>query len=378
MEMNTRLQVEHPVTEEVYGVDLVAWQLQVAAGGALPLSQSELTPSGHAVEVRVYAEDPSRGFLPTGGRILGEWVPDSEGLRVDSGIREGMVVGSSYDPMLSKVIAWGANRDAALQHLRRGLALTVVAGVTTNLPFLRALLDDEDVRAGRLDTGLIARKQEALTDLAVPDDVFAVAGLARLWELAPDVAQTRDPFEVATAWRIGEKGWATWQMRAGDRAATVHVRGWRHAAEVRIDDGDVLPARIDWDGAGEALVTVGGVLHHVVVVDDADTAWISSPDLGSWAVEEQDELSAARHEEAGGGGTLTAPMPGTVTVVHVAEGESVAAGQTLLVVEAMKMEHPITAPIDGVVAQVHVSAGQAVAMDAPLAVVAAPSEGDEA
>ena len=370
MEMNTRLQVEHPVTEEVYGVDLVAWQLQVAAGGALPLSQSELTPSGHAIEVRVYAEDPARGFLPTGGRILGEWVPDAEGLRVDSGIREGMEVGASYDPMLSKVISWGPDRDAALHHLRRGLALTVVAGVTTNLPFLRALLDDPDVRAGRLDTGLIERKQAELTSLAVPDDVFAVAGLARLWELAPDAAQTRDPFEVATAWRIGERGWASWQMRVGDRAATVRVRGWRHAAEVRIDDGPVIPARIDWDGVGEARITVGGVLHHVIVVDDDDTAWISAPDLGSWAVEEQDELSAARHEEPGeAGGTLVAPMPGTVTVVDVEEGESVTAGQALVVVEAMKMEHPITAPFDGVVAEVLVSAGQAVAMEAALVVV---------
>ena len=372
MEMNTRLQVEHPVTEEVYGVDLVEWQLQVAAGGSLPLTQSELTPSGHAVEVRVYAEDPARGFLPTGGRILGEWVPDAEGLRVDSGVREGMTVGSSYDPMLSKVIAWGSDREAALHHLRRGLALTVVAGVTTNLPFLRALLADDDVRAGRLDTGLIERKQAELTTLDVPDDVFAVAGLARLWELAPDVEQTRDPFEVATAWRVGERGWATWQMRAGDRAAAVHVRGWRHAAEVRIDEGPVIPARIDWDGAGEAIVTVGGLLHHVVVVYDGDTAWVSAPDLGSWAVDEEDELSAARHEEGAGAGTLTAPMPGTVTVVNVGEGDSVTAGQTLLVVEAMKMEHPITAPIDGVVAQVHVAAGQSVAMDAPLAVVAAP------
>ena len=372
MEMNTRLQVEHPVTEEVYGVDLVEWQLRVAAGEALPLPQEALAPQGHAVETRIYAEDPSRGFLPTGGKILGVWLPDGDGVRVDTGVSEGMEIGSAYDPMLAKVITSGEDRAAALGRMRRALGLTVLAGVTTNIGFLSRVLDDEDVRAGRLDTNLLERKIDAFTGAAVPDEVFAIAALLRLWEIAPPIGAQTDPFSVATGWRIGEPGWARWRMRAGERTAIVRARGWRHEAQIRVDDGDVLAASIDWDGASEALVRVGGVLHHVVARSDGDTAWLAAPDLGAWAVDEEDELTAARHaEHDAAGGTLLAPMPGTVTVVHVAAGDAVTAGQTLVVVEAMKMEHPVTTPIDGVVESVNVSAGQAVAMDAALAVVAA-------
>jgi len=379
MEMNTRLQVEHPVTEEVYGVDLVEWQVRTAAGEPLPVTQDDLRIDGHAVEARIYAEDPSRGFLPTGGRILDHWNPAGHlaGLRMDSGISDGMVVGSAYDPMLAKLVAHGPDREAAITRLRRGLAHTVVAGVVTNIPFLIATLDDEDVIAGRLDTGLLERRQDDLARREPPEHVFAIAGLQRLWEIAPPSAAAAEPFDAATGWRVGEPAWATWRMRCGDRTEHVHVRGWRHEAEVRVGDGATMPASISWNGEGEALVTVDGVLHHVVLHSAGDTAWIAAPDLGGWSVDEEDELAAARHEEAGGGGTLTAPMPGTVTVVNVAAGESVTRGQTLVVVEAMKMEHPITAPVDGVVEALHVTAGQAVAMDAPLAVVVADAGGEE-
>jgi acetyl-CoA/propionyl-CoA carboxylase biotin carboxyl carrier protein len=374
LEMNTRLQVEHPVTEEVYGVDLVEWQVRAAAGHPLEVDQASLVPTGHAVEARVYAEDPSRGFLPTGGVILTEEMPAGAGLRADSGITDGMTVGSAYDPMLAKLIAYGPDRDAALARLRRGLASTVIAGVVTNIPFLQATLADEDVIAGRLDTTLLERKQDSLASREPRDSVFALAGLARLWELAPLADDPGDPFDAATGWRIGEHAWARWRMRSGDVVRNVKVRGWAPDAQVQVDGGPVMAAAIEWDGWGEALVTVSGSLHHVAVHTEGDTAWISAPELGTWAVDEEDELSAARHEEEATGGTLLAPMPGTVTVVHVSTGESVTAGQTLLVVEAMKMEHPITAPVDGVVEVVHVQAGQAVAMDAPLAVVAVATE----
>ncbi len=373
LEMNTRLQVEHPVTEEVFGVDLVEWQVRVAAGDPLPLKQDELQPDGHAVEVRIYAEDPARGFLPTGGRVIDSYAPASAGIRYDHGLRFDMTVGSAYDPMLGKLVAHGSTRDEALRRLRQALGEVFVPGVTTNVNFLRALLDDEDVLAGRLDTGLIDRRVDHLTSAQVPDEILAVAALAKLWDLTPvSPEHSLGPFDVATAWRIGELAWATWRMRSGDRIELVHARGWDHDAEVRIGDGAVSRAAINWTGQGDARVQINGVQRDVLIDADGDTAWISTPEFGGWRIDEEDELSAARHEdEAAGGGTLLSPMPGTVTVVHASVGESVTAGQTLLVVEAMKMEHPITAPVDGVVDAVHVQAGQAVAMDAPLAVVAA-------
>ena len=378
MEMNTRLQVEHPVTEEVYGVDLVEWQVRVAGGEPLPLTQADLVPSGHAIEARIYAEDPSRGFLPTGGTVLADWTASGEGLRHDSGIQAGVVVGSSYDPMLGKVIAHGPDRAVALRRLSAGLGRVFVAGVTTNVPFLRALLSDEDVVAGRLDTGLIGRKQEALTQRDVPDEVFALAALAQLWSITPDRLHVGDPFDVATGWRVGEPAWATWRMRVGETSVDVHARGWDDEAEVRVGDGSVLRGAIDWDGDGEALITLDGIVRHVVVETDGDVAWISTEALGGWRIEEEDELAAARHaDEGSAGGSLLAPMPGTVTVVNVAAGDVVVAGQTLLVVEAMKMEHPITAPVDGVLATLNVKVGQNVAMDEVLAVVTAAEASGE-
>ncbi|MPZ74759.1 MAG: ATP-grasp domain-containing protein, partial [Nitriliruptorales bacterium] len=371
MEMNTRLQVEHAVTEEVYGVDLVEWQLQVAAGEPLPLGQDELRSHGHAIEARIYAEDPARGFLPTGGRVIADWLAHGVGIRHDNGIVEGMTVASAYDPMLGKVIAHGPTRQDALHRLRRALDLVFVAGVETNVRFLRALLDDEDVRAGRLDTGLIDRRVEQLTSWPVPDEVLALAGVAKLWELTPGPPpRIVSPFDLATAWRVGEPSWATWRMRVGERSELVHARGWDDGAEVRVGEGPVWPATIEWDGHHEAHITVNGVTRPVSIDTDQRAAWIATPEFGGWRIVEEDELSAARHPDEAVGGTLTSPMPGTVTVVNVSAGDAVVAGQTLLVVEAMKMEHAIGAPVDGVVKSVHVQAGDAVPMDAPLAVVA--------
>jgi acetyl-CoA/propionyl-CoA carboxylase biotin carboxyl carrier protein len=367
LEMNARLQVEHAVTEAVYGVDLVELQLRVAAGEPLALAQADLAPRGHAVEARVYAEDPARGFLPTGGRVLRVLEPRGPGVRHDSGLRQGMTVGSSYDPMLSKVIAHGADRSQALDRLRSALGAHALLGVATNVGFLRALLDDDDVRAGRLDTGLVERRLPELVAGAVPDEVFVLAAAARLWELRPRGA-AQEVFEIPTAWRVGQHGWATWRMRAGDRTATVRARGVPAAGQARVDDGPVLTVAIAGDGGH---VTVDGWARHVVFADDGGVGWLATPDLGVWAVGEESQLAAARtHGEAGAAGPLVAPMPGTVTVVNVAEGDTVTAGQALLVVEAMKMEHPITATVGGVVTAVHVRAGQQVSMEEPLAEVA--------
>ncbi|MBL7516577.1 ATP-grasp domain-containing protein, partial [Frankia sp. CNm7] len=241
LEMNTRLQVEHPVTELVTGVDLVAEQLRVAAGEPLRLAQADVRLTGHAVEARVYAEDPGRGFLPTGGEIVALAEPAGDGVRVDSGVGVGSTVGSDYDPMLSKVIAWAPDRAGALRRLDTALANTVLLGVTTNIGFLRTLLAHPDVRAGALDTGLVERHLAELTTTGGTDpaadaaggaasaggpgaggpsaDALAVYALAQLSRLAP-AGQVVDPWDIPSGWRVGEDAWLSWTVDLGGGART--------------------------------------------------------------------------------------------------------------------------------------------------------------
>ncbi|MEU4769049.1 biotin carboxylase N-terminal domain-containing protein [Actinosynnema sp. NPDC023794] len=346
MEMNTRLQVEHPVTELVTGVDLVEWQLRVAAGEHLRLDEVELT--GHAVEARVYAEDPARGFLPTGGTVLALHEPSD--VRVDSALRVGLTVGSDYDPMLAKVIAHGATREEALRRLDSALGRMVLLGVTTNIPFLRALLADPDVRAGALDTGLVERKLESLTRHDVPDEVLAAAALERQLATRGD-----DPWERSGGWRVGEHAWTKWLIDGVE----VRVRG----DEVSVDGRE--PLRLAAHVEGTWLV-VGG--RRYAVAREGDVLWLGA-DGRAWALTETLPSEAAASSSAGSGGPVTSPMPGTVLVARVARGEHVTAGQPLFVVEAMKMEHTVTSPVAGVLAEVHVQAGQQVALDETLAVV---------
>ncbi|NKE59146.1 acetyl/propionyl/methylcrotonyl-CoA carboxylase subunit alpha [Lentzea sp. PSKA42] len=350
MEMNTRLQVEHPVTEMVTGVDLVEWQLRVAAGEVLDLSV-ELT--GHSVEARVYAEDPSRGFLPTGGRVLALREPTS--VRVDSGLYEGLVVGSDYDPMLAKVIAHGRTREEALRRLDHALGQMVLLGVTTNIPFLRALLRDEDVRAGALDTGLVERKLDSLTSAEIPDDVYVAAGLERSLEPRGD-----DPWDQLSGWRVGEHAWTTWRINDVD----VRVRG----DEVVVGAGEPVRAKARREGAD---LLVGS--RRYSMARDGDVLWLGH-DGASWALTEAEFLVGASEGAAASGGPVKSPMPGTVLVVRARQGEDVTAGQALFVVEAMKMEHTVTAPVDGVLTEVNVQAGQQVALDQVLALVVSHQE----
>ncbi|MFI9431568.1 MULTISPECIES: acetyl/propionyl/methylcrotonyl-CoA carboxylase subunit alpha [Streptosporangium] len=370
MEMNTRLQVEHPVTELVTGLDLVELQIRVAAGEPLPFTQDEVRLRGHAVEARVYAEDPSRGFLPTGGRILALREPGD--VRVDSSLMAGGVIGSDYDPMLSKVIAWGPDRASALRRLDGALAATTVLGVPTNIAFLRALVTHPRVAAGELDTGLVERHLDALVPHeAVPADVLAAAALVLHRERVP--AAPADPWEVPDGWRLGEAAWTTWRLESRDGVAEVLVRGLPGSAagaEVRLPaDREAVRASLSGDG-DELLVTLGGTRRRYAVARDGDTVWLGR-DGNAWAL--------TRHhlgdpgDRAGASGTgdgvVRSPMPGTVLVVKVTAGERVAEGQPLLIVEAMKMEHTVTAPVDGVIAELPARAGQAVDMDAVLAVV---------
>ena len=378
MEMNTRLQVEHPVTEMVTGLDLVELQLRVAAGEPLPLAQADVALRGHAVEARVYAEDPAAGFLPTGGRILALDEPAGPGVRVDSGIAEGGTVGSDYDPMLSKVIAHGADRAEALRRLDAALGNTVLLGLGTNIGFLRGLLADDDVRAGNLDTGLVGRRVDDLASADLPEDVLGVATGCALLRLEPH-GEIVDPFDVPGGWRLGGPAWVTRKLVAsGHDAVEVSVRGRAPDAEISLDGGEsVRTSTRPVSGkprSNEVSHSQGGVSRHYATARGEDgVLWIGR-DGYSWSVREQEPLEAAMADVAGGGGPVLSPMPGTVTVVEVTEGQEVTAGQKLVVVEAMKMEHVLTAPVDGVVRELRARAGGTVAKDAALLIIETPEE----
>ncbi|GAA5155069.1 acetyl-CoA carboxylase biotin carboxylase subunit [Pseudonocardia eucalypti] len=388
MEMNTRLQVEHPVTELVTGLDLVELQLRVAAGEPLGVTQEDIRLDGHAVEARIYAEDPARGFLPTGGSVLALHEPAGPGVRVDSALRPGLDVGGAYDPMLAKVIAHGPDRATALRCLDAALVDTVTLGVSTNVAFLRALLRHPDVVAGQLDTGLVERALPELVDDGVPDPVYAVAALQRVLELEPSPGVT-DPWDIPGGWRMGAPAWATWRFAlAGHDPVDVRVRGRATAAEVAIGGGDAVAcalrseaAPVSGDGrhsdtphsrAGRVLVLqyAGATQrYHTAAAAEGNQRWLGRRGR-AWAFSETGRLAAARSDTgAGAEGTLRSPMPGTVLTVNVAAGDAVTEGQPLLVIEAMKMEHTIAAPSDGTVSELPVRPGQQVAVDELLATV---------
>ncbi|WP_221329917.1 biotin carboxylase N-terminal domain-containing protein [Actinoplanes sp. L3-i22] len=374
MEMNTRLQVEHPVTEEVYGVDLVEMQLRVAAGEPAPWPAA-LLPRGHAIEVRVYAEDPAAGFLPTGGRILTLREPHGlPGVRVDSGIAEGGLVGSDYDPMLSKIIAYGGDRAEALRRLDAALSRTVLLGLGTNIGFLRALLADPDVRAGNLDTGLVGRRLDTLTENRPPADVIGAAIGTALLDLEPPAGSGRvvDPFDIPGGWRPGGRAWTTHRLVIdGNPPVEVRSRGRAADAEITVDGGP--PIRISTGPDGRHSQD-GTTRMYAIARDPAGILWIGR-DGQAWAVRRQEALDAAGGPAAAAGGPVRSPMPGTVTVVAVAEGDHVTAGQTVAVVEAMKMEHTLTAPVDGTVRELHARVGATVAKDTVLLIIEGASDG---
>jgi acetyl-CoA/propionyl-CoA carboxylase biotin carboxyl carrier protein len=374
MEMNTRLQVEHPVTELVTGLDLVEQQLRVAAGEALAFGQDDVHLDGHAVEARVYAEDPSRGFLPTGGRALLVREPEGEGVRVDSALLEGVDVGTTYDPMLSKVIAWGPDRDAALSRLDRALAHDVVLGVGTNNAFLRALLQHPDVQAGRLDTGLVERELDRLVTPDLPVEACAAFALARL--LALQARAGGDPWDAVDGWRLSASAQTWWEVSApGGGSLRIAVSGGPGAACIRA--GDHPPAEASAEALPDGmLLTVDGRTRPVLVAHDGATTWLWL-DGATHAVT---ELPPAPTGAGAGstGGEVRSPMPGAVIDVRATEGAQVTAGQVLLVVEAMKMEHALTAPCDGVVEELTVRVGEQVAVDQLLATVTAVADSEDA
>lgn len=365
MEMNTRLQVEHPVTEAVTGLDLVEWQLRVAAGEKLPFAQDDIELSGHAIEARVYAEDPARGFLPTGGRVLEAVEPSGTGVRVDSSLLADTVVGSDYDPMLSKVIAHGSDREQALQRLDQALAHTAVFGVQTNVEFLRFLLADERVQSGDLDTALLDERVADFAPLAAPDDVFAAAGLYVQWALAFQTRRAGDELWAApSGWRVGGRGAPVrTAMQTPLRTETVSVWGLPEAARLQVGDGEIISASVQLERS-RMSVTLDGVRRDYRWAEAGRHLWIAD-ERGTWHIREAEERKihrAAGERQA----EVVSPMPGNVIAVQATSGTEVTEGDVVLVVEAMKMEHPLSAPVSGLL-QVLVSVGEQVKVDQVLA-----------
>ncbi|BDV30504.1 acetyl/propionyl/methylcrotonyl-CoA carboxylase subunit alpha [Microbacterium terricola] len=361
IEMNTRLQVEHPVTELVTGIDLVEQQLRIAAGERLSIAQDDVRLTGHAIEARVYAESPARGFLPATGAVLTWRAPAADGVRTDSAIETGSTVSADYDPMIAKVIAHASDRVAALAGLDAALADTVVLGVDTNVAFLRALLAETVVHRGDLDTGLIDR----LPPFVAPNPSPAALAAAAAAAAAAD----------AGAAAVGSGAARTWGARPGWRAGADHVvplaRFLTDTDEI-VTDG-VSSGRTDGaDAAGTATATPTAVDGDGAIWVHADGAThrlrpLTRRQAMQRRLAAQDRVGAASDPD------LRAPMPGAVVAVHAAAGDRVVSGDRIVTIEAMKMEHPVTAPHDGVVT-IEVAVGDQVRRDQVLAHVIADQE----
>jgi 3-methylcrotonyl-CoA carboxylase alpha subunit len=371
MEMNTRLQVEHPVTEMVTGIDLVELQVRVAAGEKLPITQDDIAMTGHAIEARVYAEDPARDFLPTGGTVLGLVEPHGPGVRVDSGLADGTVVGSDYDPMLAKVIAHAVDRPAALRALDRALADTAVLGVATNVEFLRFLLADPDVAAGRLDTGLLDRRTTDFAAAQPGDDELIAAAAVKWLQGWPSIAGSL--WEVPSGWRMGQHAFIATRLRAGERTNHVYLSGTPQAATAVVEEGECRTVAATLAG-GQLVVTLDGIRTEYLVAAAGGQIWLAQ--AGHTAViEEVQEAPVRPDDEHSGDAELVSPMPGSVVAVGVEGGVAVSAGAVVVAVEAMKMEHALTAPVDGVV-ELLVAVGDQVKVGQPLARITAGRAGN--
>ncbi|OEI84328.1 acetyl-CoA carboxylase biotin carboxylase subunit [Brucella sp. BO3] len=350
MEMNTRLQVEHPVTEAITGLDLVEWQLRVASGEALPKRQDELSINGWAFEARLYAEDPARDFLPATGK-LALFVPP-ENARVDSGVRTGDTITPFYDPMIAKIITHGATRDEALNRLDAALNKTRIAGLVTNRQFLSALCNLETFRTGDVDTGLIGREAAALFTDAQPSDIaFALAALGALDLL--DAPEKSDPWSSLRGFRLwGEASRSVLIEHHGERrTVSFTARGDRHfgfafgTMDIRKHKNGLVRFAIDGRVSEASVSRIG---HDVTVqIEGHDAIFHHVQATGA----EEDASSESR---------ILSPMPGLVRLICVVEGASVAKGDPLVTMEAMKMELSLTAPRDGKVASVTVAAGDQV------------------
>jgi len=359
MEMNTRLQVEHPVTEMVTGLDLVEWQLRVAAGKALPMTEPP-APHGHSVEVRLYAEDPAHDFRPATGRLRRfATPPGATDLRIETGVRRGDAITPNYDPMIAKIVAWGADRNAALVRLHAALRQTEVGGLATNLGFLTRLVAHPAMRAAELDTGFLVRHRDALIPPAAKasDDAIAAAvamHLLRRWEEASGDAS---PWARRDGWRL--HGASSVHLRLQDatglREVDVAIR--RGRVRVSIDGGTAIEVAGCWREGG-ATAVIAGVERRIRFVQDGSAIELGWGD-DSVALTLLDAYAPARGEAASEG-RLSAPIPGRVVQMLVGQGDAVTRGQVVAILEAMKTELRIVAPADGIVAHVGCAVGDSV------------------
>jgi 3-methylcrotonyl-CoA carboxylase alpha subunit len=360
MEMNTRLQVEHPVTEAVTGLDLVEWQIRVARGEELPLRQDQIRVQGHAVEARLYAEDPERDFLPQIGTLKHLRFP--EGVRVDSGVRAGDQVSRHYDPMLAKLIAHGEDRNAAIGKLERALAATEVVGVATNRAYLQAIMAHPAFAAGEIDTGFIPRHAADLQAAPADDTLLAAAMLAVLRRAeavarnGADAADPHSPWGGLPGWRLNRDAYVDVQLSGKSVRAHYRDRGYRL---------DLPQGAVAVSGDDAALFMGGRRLSYRAVFDGLQLTIFAGGREARFQL--ADPLASAAGE--GAAGKLMAPMPGQVTKLFVAVGEVVEKGAPLIVIEAMKMEHTVTAPRRGKIARLPFAVGEIVPEAAELLVL---------
>jgi 3-methylcrotonyl-CoA carboxylase alpha subunit len=353
MEMNTRLQVEHPVTEMITGTDLVEWQLRVAAGEPLPKQQHELVINGHAIEARIYAENPEKGFLPSIGTLRHLGTPDAvsfelggvtsapAAVRIDSGVREGDAISPFYDPMIAKLIVWGADRKQALARMAQALAQYQIVGLASNIAFLKRLVEGQAFSSADLDTGLIERNHDTLFPAAqpAPDSALTLAAQALL---DAEQAHSTEPWAQANGWRMNQ----------------TYIRKLSFADEHANYDINVTY------GPDGRQFSTGGQAARGAVLREGDTFHVFS-NGAHYQLTWNDPMAHAGEAEAEGG-RLTAPMPGKVVAVLAVKGQEVKKGAALVIMEAMKMEHTIAAPHDGVVDDILYNIGDQVSDGAPL------------
>ncbi|HTD04383.1 acetyl/propionyl/methylcrotonyl-CoA carboxylase subunit alpha [Undibacterium sp.] len=378
MEMNTRLQVEHPVTEMISGTDLVEWQLRVAAGQALPLQQAQLSINGHAIEARIYAENPEKGFLPSIGTLRHNRTPQAvsfelggvldlpAAVRIDSGVREGDSISPFYDPMIAKLIVWGKDRAEALSRMAQALAEYQIVGLSTNIAFLQRLIGGKAFSGADLDTGLIERNQAELFPQAAAASVPVLA-LAAVAQLQSERHEGQgDPWQSSRGWRMNGTLLRTLRYTEENHAHEVAVgylaEGWDISAGGQ--QSRVTIVRNDRHGPHDHSLKLDEQTVHGTVVQDGENVHVFTG--GNHTVLHYADPLAHAGEAEAEGGRLTAPMPGKIVAVMVSQGQQVKKGDALMIMEAMKMEHTISAPVDGVVDEVLYAVADQVAEGAQL------------